>query len=311
VAVLGYGSQGHAHALNLHESGVDVIVGLREGSPSRLAAESAGLRVATPAEAARAAGTVVVLVPDPAQPALYRDAVAPGLEPGDALVFAHGFNVHFGEIEPPDGVDTLMVAPKSPGHMLRREYRAGRGVPALLAVQADPSGEAWALALAYAEAIGSTRAGTLRTTFAEETETDLFGEQAVLCGGLTALMRAGFDTLVEAGYQPEVAYYECVHEMKLIVDLIYEGGLTGMRGGVSDTAEYGDYVAGDRVVGAESRRAMVEILDEVRSGQFARRWIADAGSERFQDMRHAAGEHPVEAVGGRLRGGMAWLGGGA
>jgi ketol-acid reductoisomerase len=208
-------------------------------------------------------------------------------------------------------VDTLMVAPKSPGHMLRREYRAGRGVPALLAVHADASGEAWPLASAYAEAIGSTRAGTLRTTFAEETETDLFGEQAVLCGGLSALMRAGFDTLVEAGYQPEVAYFECVHEMKLIVDLIYEGGLTGMRSGVSDTAEYGDYVAGDRVVGAESRKAMAEILDEVRSGRFARRWIEDAGSERFQGMRHAAGQHPVEAVGGRLRGGMAWLGGGA
>ena len=309
VAVIGYGSQGHAQAQNLKDSGVDVVVGLREGSPQRAKAEAAGLRVASPSEAAKQAGLIAILVPDTAQAKLYQDDIAPNLEKGDTLFFSHGFNVHFDQITPPDYVDTIMVAPKSPGHMLRREYTLGRGVPALLAVHQDASGNAWDTALAYADGIGSTRAGTLHTTFAEETETDLFGEQAVLCRGVSALMRAGFDTLVSAGYQPEVAYFECVHEMKLIVDLIYEGGLTGMRNRVSDTAEYGDYIAGDRVIGDESRAAMQGLLDDIRSGTFARRWVDEAksGGKNFEAMRSESRDHLVEEVGARLRSQMAWM----
>jgi ketol-acid reductoisomerase len=309
VAVIGYGSQGHAQAQNLKDSGVDVVVGLRDGSPQRANAEAAGLRVASPADAAKQAGLIAILVPDTAQAKLYREEIAPYLEDGDTLFFSHGFNVHFDQITPPENVDTIMVAPKSPGHMLRREYTLGRGVPALLAVHQDASGHAWDTALAYADGIGSTRAGTLRTTFAEETETDLFGEQAVLCGGVSALMRAGFDTLVSAGYQPEVAYFECVHELKLIVDLVYEGGLTGMRNRVSDTAEYGDYIAGDRVIGEDSRAAMQGLLDDIRSGTFARRWVDEAksGGKNFEKMRSDGREHLVEDVGARLRSQMAWM----
>ena len=309
VAVIGYGSQGHAQAQNLKDSGVDVVVGLRDGSPQRAKAEAAGLRVASPSDAAKQAGLIAILVPDTVQAKLYEEEIAPYLEKGDTLFFSHGFNVHFDQITPPEYVDTIMVAPKSPGHMLRREYTLGRGVPALLAVHQDASGHAWDNALAYAEGIGSTRAGTMRTSFAEETETDLFGEQAVLCGGVSALMRAGFDTLVAAGYQPEVAYFECVHEVKLIVDLIYEGGLTGMRNRVSDTAEYGDYIAGDRVIGEPSRAAMQELLEDIRSGKFARRWVGEAksGGNNFEAMRSDAREHPVEEVGARLRSQMAWM----
>ena len=309
VAVIGYGSQGHAQAQNLKDSGVDVVVGLRDGSPQRAKAEAAGLRVASPSEAAKQAGLIAILVPDTAQAKLYGEAIAPNLEQGDTLFFSHGFNVHFDQIKPPEYVDTIMVAPKSPGHMLRREYTLGRGVPALLAVHQDASGHAWDTALAYADGIGSTRAGTLRTSFAEETETDLFGEQAVLCGGVSALMRAGFDTLVAAGYQPEVAYFECVHELKLIVDLIYEGGLTGMRNRVSDTAEYGDYIAGDRVIGEHSRAAMQGLLEDIRSGTFARQWVDEAksGGKNFETMRSDAQDHLVEEVGVRLRSQMAWM----
>ena len=309
MAVIGYGSQGHAQAQNLKDSGVDVVVGLRAGSSQRAKARAAGLRVATPAEAAEQAGLIAVLVPDTAQAKLYEEDIAPYLEQGDTLLFSHGFNVHFGQIHPPKDVDTIMVAPKSPGHMLRREYTLGRGVPALLAVHQDASGHAWDTALAYAEGIGSTKAGTIRTTFAEETETDLFGEQAVLCGGVSALMKAGFETLVAAGYQPEVAYFECVHEMKLIVDLIYEGGLTGMRNRVSDTAEYGDYIAGDRVIGESSRAVMQELLEDIRSGRFARRWVGEAksGGKKFESMRSERRKHPIEKVGARLRGKMAWM----
>jgi ketol-acid reductoisomerase len=313
VAVIGYGSQGHAQAQNLSDSGVDVVVGLREGSAAHARAEAAGLRVATPAGAARQAGLIAILVPDTAQAKLYQADIAPHLEEGDTLLFSHGFNVHFGQIQPPAGVDTIMVAPKGPGHMLRREYSIGRGVPALLAVHNDASGHAWDTALAYAEAIGSTKAGTLRTTFDEETETDLFGEQAVLCGGVSELMKAGFDTLVAAGYQPEIAYFECVHEMKLIVDLIYEGGLNGMRRGVSDTAEFGDYVAGTLVINESTRAAMTEILEDIRSGGFARRWVGESNSgfTGFENMRCEQREHLVEEVGARLRSQMAWMEGDA
>ena len=311
VAVLGYGSQGHAQAQNLKDSGVDVVVGLREGSRARAQVQAAGLRVAIPAEATRQAGLMAVLVPDTVQQKLWEEEIKPNLQQGATLLFSHGFNIHFGQIEPPADMDTIMVAPKGPGHMVRREYTLGRGVPALLAVHQDASGQAWDTALAYAEGIGSTKAGTIRTTFAEETETDLFGEQAVLCGGVSELMKAGYDTLVAAGYQPEVAYFECIHEMKLIVDLIYEGGLTGMRNRVSDTAEYGDYIAGERVIGAASRAAMQELLDDIRSGRFARQWVGEAksGAQKFESMRSEQREHSVEEVGARLRGKMAWMGG--
>ena len=311
VAIIGYGSQGHAHAQNLKDSGVDVVVGLREGSPQRAKAEAAGLRAATPAEAAKEAGLIAILIPDTAQKKVYDEEIATHLDGSKTLLFAHGFNIHFAQIQPPEDVDAIMVAPKGPGKLVRREYTIGRGVPCLMAVHQDASGHAWDTALAYAEAIGGTRAKVIRTNFKEETETDLFGEQAVLCGGVSELMKAGFETLVAAGYPPELAYYECVHEMKLIVDLIYEGGLNGMRRGVSDTAEFGDYCAGNRVIGEASRAAMQEVLADIQSGAFARRWIGEAGAgfKQFQNMRCEQSEHPVEKVGAELRGQMAWMGG--
>ena len=309
VAVIGYGSQGHAHALNLAESGVDVRVGLRDGSSSRRKAEEAGLRVTSPAEAAAEANVVMLLLPDTEQAAVYEAEIAPHLVPGDALFFAHGFNIRFGLITPPEGVDVAMVAPKGPGHLVRRTYTEGGGVPSLIAVAADPSGKAHDLALSYAHAIGATRAGVLDTTFAEETETDLFGEQVVLCGGLTALVQAGFDTLVGAGYQPESAYFECLHELKLIVDLIYRGGLAYMRYSISDTAEWGDYVSGPRVINESSRKAMKEILAEIQDGSFAKRFLADqnSGRKEFLAFREAEAKHPVEIVGKQLRAQMPFL----
>lgn len=309
VAVVGYGSQGHAHALNLRDSGVSVKVGLYEGSRSADIAREQGLEVTTVAEAAQWADTVALLLPDTKQPAVYHVEVEPHLVEGDVLLFAHGFNVHYGEIRPPEHVDTVLVAPKSPGDMLRNEYRAGRGVPALIGVHHDASGKALDLALAYADGLGCTRAGVLQTTFAAETETDLFGEQAVLCGGLSELVKAGFETLVEAGYDPQLAYFECLHEMKLIVDLVYTRGLSGMRAEVSDTAEYGDYVSGPRVIGDASRTAMKEILDEIQSGAFARKWIEEArcGGREFERLREQERAHAIESVGDALRSRMAWL----
>jgi ketol-acid reductoisomerase len=309
VAVLGYGSQGHAHALSLKDSGCEVRVGLQEGSRSRAGAEAAGLTVTSPAEASDWADLIMVLVPDTVQRHLYATDIAPHLRPGDALFFAHGFNVHFGYVKPPDTVDVAMVAPKGPGHLVRRQFESGEGTPVLVAVAQDATGKAWDLAKSYARGIGGTRAGALVTTFQEETETDLFGEQAVLCGGATALVQAGFETLVEAGYQPEVAYFECLHELKLIVDLLYEGGLAGMRYSVSDTAEYGDYTRGPRVVGPESRAAMARILADVQSGAFAREWIAedDQGRPNFLRMRQAGASHPIERTGRPLREMMSWL----
>ncbi len=309
VAVVGYGSQGHAHALNLRDSGVSVKVGLYEGSRSADVAREQGLEVTTVAEAAQWADTVAPLLPDTKQPAVYDVEVEPHLREGDILLFAHGFNVHYGEIRPPEHVDTVLVAPKSPGDMVRDEYRAGRGVPALIAVHHDASGKALDLALAYADGLGCTRAGVLQTTFAAETETDLFGEQAVLCGGLSALVKAGFETLVDAGYDPQLAYFECLHEMKLIVDLAYARGLSGMRAEVSDTAEYGDYVSGPRVIGDSSRAAMKEILGEIQSGAFARKWIQEArgGGREFERLREQERTHAIESVGEVLRSRMAWL----
>ena len=309
VAVLGYGSQGHAHALSLRDSGVDVRVGLLEGSKSREKAEEAGLRVLTPAEACAEADLIMVLAPDTVQRALYAEAIAPNLAPGKALFFAHGFNVRFGFVTPPAGVDVALVAPKGPGHLVRRQFVEGKGVPCLAAVEQDASGNAFALALSYAKAIGGTRAGVIRTTFAEETETDLFGEQAVLCGGASALVQAGFETLVEAGYAPEVAYFECLHELKLIVDLMYEGGIARMRYSVSDTAEYGDYVTGRRVVGDAVRAEMRQVLAEIQDGTFARNWIAEdeAGRPEFTKYRQEGAAHPIEEVGQRLRGMMSWV----
>jgi ketol-acid reductoisomerase len=309
VGVIGYGSQGHAHALNLRDSGVAVHIGLPSESHSTGRAQEAGFDVMPVQRAVRAADVIALLVPDMAQPGVYREAIAPNLRPGVALLFAHGFNVHYREIEPPADVDVVLVAPKSPGQMVRSEYVAGRGVPALFAVYQDATRRAAALALAYAHALGATRAGVLETTFAHETETDLFGEQAVLCGGLTALVTAGFETLVAAGYPAELAYFECLHEMKLIVDLVYAGGLEGMRRRVSDTAEYGDYVSGAKVVGEPSRAAMREILADVRNGCFARRWIAEAaqGGQNFERMRREGRDHAIEHVGRRLRQRMAWL----
>ena len=309
VAVIGYGSQGAAHARLLHNAGIDVRVGLREGSSSAEAARAAGLRVTSVADAVREADLVAVLIPDTAQARVYRDEIAPNLRPGMALLFAHGFNVHFGQIHPPDNVDVIMVAPKSPGPMLYREASQGNGVPALIAVHHDSTGRAKEIALAYAHGIGSTRAGVLETTFKEETETDLFGEQAVLCGGLSFLIQAGFDTLVDAGYQPEVAYFECLHEMKLIVDLAYQDGISGMRARISDTAEWGDYVSGPRVIGEASRQAMKDVLSEIQSGEFARRWIAESEGDtpEFRRMQAEGRAHRIEEVGTRLRSRMAWL----
>jgi ketol-acid reductoisomerase len=309
VAIVGYGSQGHAHALNLAESGVDVRVGLREGSSSRQKAEEAGLRVLPVAEAVSEADVIVMLLPDTEQAAVYRHDIAPHLRDGDVLLFAHGFNIRFGQITPPEGVDVVMVAPKGPGHLVRRTYTEGGGVPSLVAVAQDASGKAHDLALSYASAIGATRAGVLDTTFAEETETDLFGEQVVLCGGLTALVKTGFETLVEAGYQPESAYFECLHELKLIVDLMYEQGISGMRFSISDTAEYGDLTRGPKIVDDEVRATMRRILEDIRSGAFAQEWIEEnrAGRPRFEELRKAGAEHQIEQVGQQLRAMMPFI----
>ena len=309
VAVIGYGSQGHAHALNLRDSGVDVRVGLREGSSSWAKAEAAGLRITDPATAASEADVVMMLAPDTAQQSIYNESVGPNLQPGDVLMFAHGFNIRFGLIDPPESVDVVMVAPKGPGHLVRRTYEGGGGVPGLLAVERDASGKAKTLGLSYAWAIGATRAGVLETTFTEETETDLFGEQVVLCGGLTSLIKAGFDTLVEAGYQPESAYFECLHEVKLIVDLIYEHGISGMRYSISTTAEYGDMTRGPRVINEAVRAEMKKILGEIQSGQFAKEWVEEnrAGLPNYKRLQQEGAEHPVEKVGAELRAMMPFL----
>ncbi len=312
VAVIGYGSQGHAHALNLRDSRVDVRVGLREGSSSWAKAEAAGLRVTTIAQAAREADLIMVLLPDTEQASVYETEIAPNLAEGDALLFAHGFNIHFDQIHPPPGVDVAMVAPKGPGHLVRRTYTSGGGVPALVAVAQDASGKGRQLALSYAHALGATRAGVLDTTFEEETETDLFGEQVVLCGGVTELVMAGFETLVEAGYQPESAYFECLHELKLIVDLMYEQGISGMRFSISDTAEYGDMTRGPRIINDQVRAEMRQVLAEIRDGTFAREWMAEnqAGRPRFNQLRAKGAAHPIEEVGGRLRAMMPFVSGG-
>ena len=309
VAVLGYGSQGHAHALSLRDSGVDVRVGLPEGSASKAKAEAAGLRVVTPSEAAAEADLIMILAPDTVQRKLYEADVAPNLKDGDALFFGHGLNIRFGLITPPDGVDVAMVAPKGPGHLVRRQFVDGRGVPCLIAVEQDATGNAQALALSYAKGIGGTKAGVLKTTFTEETETDLFGEQAVLCGGASALVQAGFEVLTEAGYQPEVAYFECLHELKLIVDLMYEGGISKMRWSVSDTAEYGDYVSGPRVITPAVKEEMKKILVDIQDGTFTRNLIADddAGRPQFTKYREEGARHPIEVVGAKLRPMMAWI----
>jgi ketol-acid reductoisomerase len=309
VAVIGYGSQGHAHALNLKESGIDVRVGLREGSASVAKAEEAGLTVRTVADAAAEADLIMILLPDTDQRDVYEASIAPNLSDGDALFFAHGFNIRFGEITPPAGVDVAMVAPKGPGHLVRRTYEEGGGVPCLIAVSQDASGKARDLALAYADAIGGTRAGVLDTTFEEETETDLFGEQVVLCGGVSALVQAGFETLVEAGYQPESAYFECLHELKLIVDLMYEQGIGGMRYSVSDTAEYGDLTRGPRIINDSVKAEMRQILSEIQTGKFAEEWIAEArgGRKNFLALEQAGHEHQIEKVGEELRAMMPWI----
>ena len=309
VAIIGFGSQGHAHALNLRDSGVDVRVGLAEGSKSRAKAEEAGLRVVDPATAAAEADLIMILVPDPVQGRLYKEAIEPNLQEGDALFFAHGFNIRYDFIKPPAFVDVCMVAPKGPGHLVRREYVSGRGVPAIVAVEQDASGQAWQLALSYARAIGSLRAGGIKTTFTEETETDLFGEQAVLCGGVSQLVMYGFETLTEAGYQPEVAYFECLHELKLIVDLMYEGGIAKQRWSVSDTAEYGDYVSGPRVIDPHVKENMKAVLADIQNGAFAQRFMDDqlSGGAEFIELREKGEKHPIEAVGRNLRAMMSWV----
>jgi ketol-acid reductoisomerase len=309
VAVLGFGSQGHAHALSLRDSGVDVRVGLPEGSKSRAKAEQGGLRVVTPAEAAAEADVIMILAPDTVQRKLYEADVAPNLQDGDALFFGHGLNIRFGLITPPAGVDVAMVAPKGPGHLVRRQFVDGRGVPCLVAVEQDASGTALQLALSYAKGIGGTKAGVLRTTFTEETETDLFGEQAVLCGGASALVQTGFEVLIEAGYQPEVAYFECLHELKLIVDLMYEGGIGKMRWSISDTAEFGDYVTGPRIITAETKEEMKRVLADIQSGAFTRRLIEDEenGGAELAAFRKTGADHPIETVGATLRPMMAWI----
>jgi ketol-acid reductoisomerase len=303
VTILGYGSQGHAHALNLRDSGVDVQVGLRAGSPSWASAEAAGLSVNTVSAAVREAQIVALLLPDQAQPKVFDNEVAPNLEPDAAVLFAHGFNVHYGRIAPASGHDVIMVAPKGPGHVVRRLYEQGLGTPALVAVAQDASGRAFDLALGYGAALGAGRAGMIETTFAEETETDLFGEQSVLCGGVTELVRAGFETLVEAGYQPEIAYYECLHELKLIVDLMWEGGLSHMRFSISDTAEYGDYTRGQVIIDEHVRESMRKVLGEIQDGTFAREWIAemDTGEKKLEELRRAAADQLLENVGRELR----------
>jgi len=309
VAILGYGSQGHAHALNLKDSGVHVRVGLHAGSVSRAKAEAAGLTVTSPAEACAWADVIMVLTPDTGQGALYKEAIAPNLTPGKTLMFAHGFNIRFGWIEPPAGIDVSLVAPKSPGHRVREVFQEGGGTPGLVAVHQDASGQAKAVALSYAAALGLTRAGVLETTFAEETETDLFGEKAVLCGGASALVKAGFETLVEAGYQPEIAYFECLHELKLIVDLMQRGGLSYMRYSISDTAEYGDYTGGPRLVTAETKAEMKKILEEIQDGRYANAWMEEnrTGRKWFEAQRAADHDHPIEVVGRKLRKMMPFL----
>ncbi|MDB9456300.1 ketol-acid reductoisomerase [Dolichospermum circinale] len=309
VAIIGYGSQGHAHALNLKDSGVNVIVGLYPGSKSTAKAEAAGLTVKNVADAAKAADFIMILLPDEVQKTIYKTEIEPNLEAGNVLAFAHGFNIHFAQVIPPADVDVVMVAPKGPGHLVRRTYEQGQGVPALFAVYQDATGKARDRAMAYARGIGGTRAGILETTFREETETDLFGEQAVLCGGLSALIKAGFETLVEAGYQPELAYFECLHEVKLIVDLVVEGGLATMRDSISNTAEYGDYTRGPRVVTSQTKAEMKKILSEIQSGQFAREFVLEnqAGKPGFTAMRRQEAEHPIEEVGKDLRAMFSWL----
>jgi len=309
IAIIGYGSQGHAHAQNLRDSGLEVVVGLYPESSSWVKAQEAGLEVMKVADAAKASQIVTLLVPDPVQPRVYRESVEQYLGEGDVLVFSHGFNIHYGQITPHPYVDVIMIAPKGPGHLLRRQYQEGKGVPALLAVYQDPSGSAKETALAYAKGIGSTKAGVIETTFREETETDLFGEQVVLCGGVSELVRAGFDTLVEAGYQPEIAYFECLHELKLIVDLMYEGGISYMRYSVSDTAEYGDLTRGRRVINEETRLIMKEILEEIQDGTFAREWILENEAHRpvYNALRKRDQEHLIEKVGKELRKMMSWI----
>ncbi len=309
VAVIGYGSQGHAHSLNLRDSGVQVVVGLQAGSKSKAVAEEAGLKVLTPAEASAWADVIMILTPDPVQRHVYASDIAPNLSAGKALVFGHGFSIRFGFIKPPADVDVFLVAPKGPGHLVRREYVGGKGVPNLIAVEQNATGGAFELALSYSKAIGGTRAGTIKTTFTEETETDLFGEQAVLCGGASQLVMYGFETLTEAGYQPEVAYFEVLHELKLIVDLMYEGGIAKQRWSVSTTAEYGDYVSGPRVIGPEVKERMKEVLADIQDGSFANRFIADqdAGAPEFNALRAKGEAHPIEKVGRELRKLFSWL----
>ena len=308
VGIVGFGSQGHAHALNLRDSGVEVRVGLREGSKSRAKAEEQGLGVGTVAEVAEWADLIMILTPDQDQRKVYAESIQPHLSEGKALAFAHGFNIRFGYIEVPAGVDVLLIAPKAPGHTVRREYVAGRGIPDIVAVEQDATGSAWDLALSYAKGIGGTRAGVIKTTFTEETETDLFGEQAVLCGGMSHLVQAGFETLAEAGYQPEIAYFEVLHELKLIVDLMFEGGIAKQRWSISDTAEYGDYVSGPRVVTADTKKAMKEVLADIQSGAFAKRFIddQDAGAPEFKELREDEAKHQIEVVGKDLRKMFSW-----
>ncbi|WP_073050138.1 ketol-acid reductoisomerase [Dethiosulfatibacter aminovorans] len=309
VAVMGYGSQGHAHSLNLKDNGVDVVVGLYEGSKSKALAEEAGLTVMSVADAAKAADIIMILLPDTKQKKIYEEEIAPNLEEGNALAFAHGFNIIFNQIVPPANVDVFMVAPKGPGHLVRREFEKGAGVPCLFAVEQDYTGKCRSTALAYAKGVGGTRAGAIETTFREETETDLFGEQAVLCGGASELIKAGFDTLVEAGYQPEIAYFECLHELKLIVDLLYEGGLEKMRYSISNTAEYGDYMVGKRIITDETRKEMKKVLKEIQTGQFAHEWILEnqAGLPKYSAIKRNETEHLLTKTGRELRKMMSWI----
>lgn len=309
IAIIGFGSQGHAHALNLRDSGLDVVVGLYEGSKSKERAEKEGLKVYTVEEAAKVADIIMILIPDEKQAKVYKESIEKNLTEGKALAFAHGFNIHFKQIVPPKNVDVFMVAPKGPGHLVRKVYQEGKGVPNLVAVYQDYTGKAFEIALAYAKGIGGTRAGVIETTFKEETETDLFGEQAVLCGGVTELMKAGFETLVEAGYQPEIAYFECVHEMKLIVDLIYEGGFSYMRYSISDTAEFGDYMTGKRIITEETRKEMKKVLSEIQSGKFAKEWLLEnqVGRPQYNAIKEKVANHLIEKVGKGLREMMAWI----
>ncbi|SCK34603.1 ketol-acid reductoisomerase [Streptomyces sp. WMMB 322] len=309
VAVLGFGSQGHAHALSLRDSGVDVRVGLHEGSKSRAKAEEQGLKVTTPSEASAEADVIMILVPDPIQAKVYEESVAPNLKDGDAIFFGHGLNIRYDFIKPPSNIDVCMVAPKGPGHLVRRQFEEGRGVPCIVAVEQDATGRGFDLALSYAKGIGGTRAGVIKTTFTEETETDLFGEQAVLCGGTSALVKAGFETLVEAGYQPEIAYFECLHELKLIVDLMYEGGLEKMRWSISETAEWGDYVSGPRIINDGVKAEMRKLLDDIQDGTFANNWMKEynAGLPKYNEYKKAANDHLLESTGRKLRGLMSWV----